>query len=111
VLLRSYRVEEWPLWFAVAGAPCPPLRGAIFDSSITMAEAAAQGAGIALVPVAMFAREIAAGRLVQPFPEAVAAGSYWLTWLKSKPRTPGMQAFQDWLLRRVREPESLFGSV
>ena len=23
-LLRSYRADEWPRWFAVAGLPCPP---------------------------------------------------------------------------------------
>jgi LysR family transcriptional regulator, regulator of gene expression of beta-lactamase len=27
-LLRSYRMEEWPLWFAVAGSPCPMIQGA-----------------------------------------------------------------------------------
>lgn len=66
-LLRSYRVEEWPLWFAMAGSPCPSIRGPIFDNSITMVEAAAQGVGVALVPASMFRRAIAAGRLVQPF--------------------------------------------
>lgn len=105
-LLRSYRVDEWPLWFARAAAsPCPPVRGPIFDSSVTMADAAAQGVGVALLPVAMFRRELATGRLVQPFPVAVAVGSYWLTWLKSKPLSAGMRAFRDWLLGALREPE------
>jgi LysR family transcriptional regulator of beta-lactamase len=97
-LLRSYRIEEWPLWFGMTDAPCPTIRGPMFDSSVTMAEAAAQGLGVALVPVCMFQRDLAAERLVQPFMIEVSAGSYWLTWLKSKPLTAGMGAFRDWLL-------------
>jgi LysR family transcriptional regulator of beta-lactamase len=70
----------------------------MFDSSVTMAEAAAQGLGIALVPVCMFQRDLAAERLVQPFKIGVPVSSYWLTWLKSKPLSRGMEAFRDWLL-------------
>ncbi|HEU6442456.1 MAG TPA: LysR family transcriptional regulator [Microvirga sp.] len=100
-LLRSYRVEEWPLWFNMTDTPCPTIRGPMFDSSVTMAEAAAQGLGAALVPVCMFQRDLTAERLVQPFKIEVLAGSYWLTWLKSKPLTPGMEAFRDWLLLKL----------
>ena len=49
-LLRSYRSDEWHRWFAAAAAPCPPLRGFVFDSSLALAEAAAQEAGVALLP-------------------------------------------------------------
>lgn len=101
-LLRSYRAEEWPLWFAVAGAPCPMIQGPIFDSSVAMAEAASRGVGVALVPVAMFARELASSRLARPFTTEVAAGSYWLTWLKSKELTLGMRAFRDWIIEMMR---------
>ncbi|MDI1239341.1 MAG: LysR family transcriptional regulator [Polaromonas sp.] len=98
VLLRSYRADEWVSWFAAAGAPCPVLRGAVFDSSLTMAEAAAQGAGAALLPVRMFARELQQGRLVRPFAVEVSNGRYWLTRLKSRPVTQAMRAFTAWLL-------------
>lgn len=98
VLLRSYRADEWMQWFAEAGAPCPVLRGAVFDSSLTMAEAAAQGAGIALLPVRMFARELQQGRLVRPFAAEVSNGRYWLSRLKSRPETTAMLAFSAWLL-------------
>lgn len=100
-LLRSYRVDEWPLWFAAAGVKPPPLRGSMFDSSRALVEAAAQGAGVALVPVAMFAREIEEGRVVQPFAITASAGSYWLTHLKSREETPSMSAFRTWLLAEV----------
>jgi LysR family transcriptional regulator of beta-lactamase len=51
----------------------------------------------------MFQRDLDGGRLVQPFTIEAVAGSYWLTWLKSKPVTPGMSAFRDWLLNTLRQ--------
>jgi LysR family transcriptional regulator of beta-lactamase len=101
-LLRSYRTDEWPRWFASAGLACPPIKGAMFDSSITMAEGAAQGAGVALLPVAMFERELSAGRLVQPFDMKVAMGDYWLTSLKSTVETDAMRAFRQWIVATAR---------
>ena len=100
-LLRSYRVDEWPLWFKAAGVKPPGLRGWMFDSSRALVEAAVQGAGVALVPVAMFAREIADGRVVQPFAITASVGSYWLTHLKSRAETPSMNAFRTWILADI----------
>ena len=101
-LLRSYRADEWASWFAAAGLPLPLLRGPVFDSSITMAGAAAQGAGVALLPVALFGEELRNERLVQPFELGVASGRYWLTRLKSRPVTAAMRTFREWLLREGR---------
>jgi LysR family transcriptional regulator of beta-lactamase len=44
----------------------------------------------------MFGHELHARQLVQPFPIAVETGGYWLTWLKSRPLTPAMEAFRAW---------------
>jgi LysR family transcriptional regulator, regulator of gene expression of beta-lactamase len=100
-LLRSYRMDEWALWFRSADLEPPSLRGWMFDSSRALVEAAALGAGVALVPVAMFAREIEEGRIIQPFETAVSAGSYWLTHLKSRAETLSMTAFRKWILAEV----------
>ncbi len=96
-LLRSYRSDEWHRWFAAAAAPCPPLRGFVFDSSLALAEAAAQEAGVALLPVMMFERELRQGRLVCPFEQRIVLGAYWLTRLMSRPQTAAMAAFRTWL--------------
>ena len=96
-LLRSYRAADWPDWFAAAGLSPPPIRGPVFDSSWVMVEAAIQGAGVALAPPMMFARDLQQGRLARPFPTEVSAGRYWLTWLKSKTPGPALRAFQAWL--------------
>ncbi|MBW6390116.1 LysR family transcriptional regulator [Billgrantia antri] len=103
-LLRSYRENEWPHWFAAAGVSRPPARthGVTFDSSLAMMEAAVQGAGVALAPPRMFARQLGSGEIVQPFEIHAALGSYWLTRLKSRPPGFAMQAFETWLFDEVR---------
>jgi len=103
VLLRSYRAEEWPAWFAAAGAPAVGAAGPVFDSSQLMVQAAMRGEGVALAPPSMFAFELAQGWLERPFAAEVRAGSYWLTRLRSRPVTGAMQAFRGWLLSEAAE--------
>jgi len=112
-LLMSYRSDEWPKWFAAAGVPDPPspLRGMVFDSSLSMMEAAIQGAGIALAPPLMFVRQLDAGAVVQPFPHMISTGSYWLTKLKSRGATQAMDAFRTWLLEQSQNATQSSSSV
>lgn len=102
MLLRSYRSDEWEAWFAAVGRPCPALAGPIFNSSIALAEVAAEGGGVALLPVAMFARQISAGRLVQPFAQTIDVGRYYLTYPADREVTPAMASFADWLAAEER---------
>ncbi|MGF7148869.1 LysR family transcriptional regulator of beta-lactamase [Sphingomonas zeicaulis] len=97
-LLRSYRTDEWEGWFEAAGGIAPRVRGPIFDSSLAIAEAAARGAGVALLPVAMFERELAEERLARPFAADVSTGAYWLVRLKSRPLSAALARFRDWLI-------------
>ncbi|MBR3192469.1 LysR family transcriptional regulator [Bosea sp. (in: a-proteobacteria)] len=103
VLLRSYRADEWTLWSEAAGIEPLQARGPVFDSSIALAEVAAAGEGVALVPALLFSRYFDDGRLVRPFPVEVSLGSYWLTWLQSRSLTPAMLAFRDWLTHESRK--------
>jgi LysR family transcriptional regulator, regulator of gene expression of beta-lactamase len=98
VLLRSYRPDEWSRWFEQTGLSAPRLHGgAVFDSSALMIAAAEAGAGVALAPASMFARELTTERLVRPFDIEVSLGRYWLTRLHSRPETDAMRAFAGWL--------------
>ena len=97
-LLRSYRADEWALWFGAAGVAAPVFRGPMFDSSALMVTAAAAGLGVALAPPAMFTRELASELLVQPFALTIDAGRYWLTRLMSRPESEAMQRFRGWLV-------------
>jgi DNA-binding transcriptional LysR family regulator len=78
----------------------------MFDSSITMAEAAAQGAGVTLLPVAMFERDLSLGRLVQPFDIRVSIGDYGSCRSSQRPRPTRCARFvngslQAWDLANV----------
>jgi LysR family transcriptional regulator of beta-lactamase len=97
-LLRSYRAQDWPIWLEQAGVPNIVARGPLFDSSWIMVQAAIRGEGVALVPVAMFQRELAEGILVRPFDTQVDLGCYWLTRLFRRAATPAMMLFRDWLM-------------
>jgi LysR family transcriptional regulator, regulator of gene expression of beta-lactamase len=97
-LLRSYRPGEWAKWFEAAKCRQPKLAGPMFDSSVGLAHAAAQGAGVALLPHLLFADDLARKRLARPFGVEVCLGAYWLTSLKSRRVSPAMQMFRDWLV-------------
>jgi LysR family transcriptional regulator of beta-lactamase len=103
MLLRSYRADEWPRWFAAAGVVPPSLRGPVFDSSLPMVAMAEAGLGVALAPPAMFLDALMAERLVQPFAVEIETGSYWLTRLISRPESVAMRAFADWIAQEVRQ--------
>ncbi|WDG40145.1 LysR family transcriptional regulator [Pseudomonas synxantha] len=98
-LLRSYRADEWSLWFQAAGLPTDTRvpRGIVFDSSLAMMEAALQGSGVALAPALMFSRQLESDVFRQPFQVGITTGSYWLTRLQSRNETPAMLAFKGWL--------------
>ena len=97
-LLRSYRAQDWPAWFAEAGLEVGAVRGPLFDSSLVMVQAAMLGEGVALAPAAMFRREIDSGRIVRPFAIDAAIDGYWLTRLKSRPISRATELFRRWLL-------------
>ncbi|RDI15170.1 LysR family transcriptional regulator [Comamonas sp. AG1104] len=101
-LLRSYRTQEWEGWFAGLDQAAPLARGAMFDSSLTLAEAAAQGAGVALLPARMFEHMLQQGRLVRPFAHEVDTGAYWLTYLKSRQASSALQTFRQWLMTQLQ---------
>lgn len=104
-LLRSYRADEWNLWFQAAGLPADTLvpRSIVFDSSLAMMEAALQGTGVALAPALMFSRQLESDAIRQPFGVGISTGSYWLTRLQSRAETSAMLAFKGWLQAVARE--------
>jgi LysR family transcriptional regulator, regulator of gene expression of beta-lactamase len=96
-LLRSYRTDDWPAWARAAGCDALHARGPQFDSSVLMVQAALLGSGVALAPPSMFARELAEGRLVQPFAVEVDMGRYWLTRHLGREPSTALRAFTAWL--------------
>jgi LysR family transcriptional regulator of beta-lactamase len=87
---------------AAGEPPSPTHRVMVFDSSVTMLEAA-QGVGIAIAPVDMFTHLLNSERIVQPFATQIDLGSYWLTRLQSRTETPAMREFAQWLVGKMQK--------
>lgn len=99
--------REWALWIAEAGlAERPPTspNAPLFTADTQVLEMAAAMANGALgfgSPV-MFAADIAAGRLAQPFEVYFGdVGGYWLVYPRDRRRARKIAAFRDWMLAQV----------
>ncbi len=102
-LMRTFRKDEWECWLQVAKVEPWRICGPVFDSSRLMVESAMQCGGVALAPAVMFERELQSGLLARPFSEEVDLGSYWLTYLKSRPKTAALKAFEHWVTQQCKE--------
>jgi LysR family transcriptional regulator, glycine cleavage system transcriptional activator len=99
---------EWNAWYVNAGvtrgAPEPGGGPRITADTQTLevATAVANGA-VAIGSPVMFARDIEAGRLIQPFEIYIGdVGGYWLAYPQDRRRTRKIAAFREWLLDHVR---------
>ena len=109
-LLHMERIghdDEWSAWFSNAGvlpkgAPQPATpRLSAGTQTVEVAAALATG-GVAIGSPVMFGREIAEGRLIQPFEVFIGSGSgYWLVYPRDRRRARKIAAFREWLLAQV----------
>lgn len=98
--------REWTPWFRNAGvdvpmiAPAPPRIAA--DTQVLEVAAAMANKSFAFGSPVMFANDLAAGRLVQPFEVYIGEeGGYWLAYPKDRRRARKIAAFREWILARV----------
>jgi LysR family glycine cleavage system transcriptional activator len=106
LLQHSTRPRAWADWLAMMGVPAVDgFRGPRFHHHAMVAEAAAQGMGVALMPRFLVAEELAAGRLVLPFDRALDTGeAYVLAYLEASADLPALRLFRDWLLAEAAVP-------
>lgn len=93
--------ESWEEWFAETGHIVPPgvARGRRLDNQQIMGRAAVEGHGVALLNPPFFADDLAAGRLIQPFPDLLRSQrNYFLVYPKTRAQQPKIQAFRSWIL-------------
>ncbi|CAO3382272.1 transcriptional regulator GcvA [Azospirillum argentinense] len=98
--------QDWRAWLAAAGLPFfEALRqGAVFDAMDPAMQAAAAGMGATVADRMLCAEDVAAGRLVLPFPEIEASsGSYWFVCPEGMQDRPAVAAFRSWLLEEARD--------
>lgn len=99
LLTLESRPRAWARWLEAQGVPGDPRRGMVFDQFATMAQAAAGGLGLALLPRALMAEELASGAVVPAFDRAVAShGGYWLVWPEAREGYPPLERFRAWAL-------------
>jgi len=101
LLFQSLRPRAWNDWLESQGIDAPRLSGARFDQFMIVAQAAAAGAGLALVPRFLIEPELAAGTLVEVFAHRLKSQSaYWLVHAKG-PGSPALSRFRDWLIAQT----------
>lgn len=92
------RPGAWEEWFARNGLEAARLRGMLFDQFSHLAEAAALGMGIALLPRFLAEAEIDRGRLRALSAEPMdVEGSYFLVWPGLQSPGAPLQTLLDWL--------------
>lgn len=96
--------EWWEVWLSAAGVALPAERipGIRLDSQATEGQAAMAGHGLGLLTPMFWTAELAAGRLVQPFPLiACERRGHWLVYPEHKRGRAKIRAFREWLLGEI----------
>jgi LysR family transcriptional regulator, glycine cleavage system transcriptional activator len=95
----------WHDWLAEAGQSALKPAGALtFDHFYLTIQAALDSLGVAMGPTTLIADDLAAGRLVTPFPGiSLPARSYFAYLPEAQSRDPHSAVFCDWLEQQGRE--------
>ncbi|EJL57173.1 transcriptional regulator [Rhizobium sp. CF122] len=100
----------WASWFEAAGVHNPDLAGrprSRLGAQSFEASAALAGQGVAILTPAFYRDDIAAGRLIQPFPIVCSDNDwdYWLAYPESRRNVPKIKAFRNWILEEMNVSE------
>jgi LysR family glycine cleavage system transcriptional activator len=102
-LLHDDSPDDWRRWLRAAGASgVDAERGHVFNDASMTLQLAVEGRGVALGRRVLVAGELAAGRLVRPFPKGIPSDPAY--YVVSSPHTtdlPRVQAFRTWLFSQV----------
>ncbi len=102
----------WEQWFRDWGVPTegPPPRGGLrLDNQANEGHAAMGAQGFALLTPFLWQGDIAAGRLVVPFPDKLSrrGWSYWLVFPPERRMVPKVKRFREWLLAEMEQANRL----
>ncbi|AOZ00990.1 transcriptional regulator [Cupriavidus sp. USMAHM13] len=100
LLHASTLPRAWDDWLAAAGVPeLAPAAALTLDHFYLTLQAALDGIGVAMGPTALVADDLAAGRLVAPFPDLrLPSRSYCCYLPQHKAGDAIVQAFAQWLV-------------
>ena len=112
LLHLATRPNAWKAWFAVNGLDIDVGPGTTFDQFATMAQAAAHGLGLALLPTFLIEEELKSGTLAAAWNEANSSiGSYSLIWPETRKHHPPLLRFQEWISSIIHEKQSIAGGA
>jgi LysR family glycine cleavage system transcriptional activator len=101
VLLRDDEPGAWERWLSQNGVrDVDPAPGAVLTDSAMLVAAAVEGQGVALARRSLALDDIAAGRLVLPFPRVrpmPTGRAYYVAAPREKLARPCVAAFREWL--------------
>lgn len=103
LLHEDRMLANWGLWFAMAKMDKPRSRGPAYSHGSLAIEAALRGEGIALGRSVLVAEDLAAGRLIAPFPalELKAERGYDLVYRPGNQDHPKVRAVREWLAAEI----------
>lgn len=104
LLHEDRMLANWERWFAMAGLDRARSRGPAYSHGSLAIEAALRGEGVALGRSVLVAEDLAAGRLVAPFPalKLKAERGYDLVYRPGNQDHPKVRAVWDWLADEIR---------
>ncbi|RWR14796.1 LysR substrate-binding domain-containing protein [Paenirhodobacter populi] len=107
LLHLTSRPDAWERYLEHHGIDPGQIHGMLFDQFATVAQAAASGLGVALLPTFLIEDEIARGRLVCPVGLPMRSKqAYHLCWPADHDDHPPLSRFRDWLVRETRAFEA-----
>lgn len=103
--MESDAAPNWRMWLKAAGVKDVDFdRGPQFSMDSLAIQAAIDGQGVALMSLTLVEQDIAAGRLVRPFPDEVRQKTkfgYYLVYPEAHLHHPKVAAFRDWVVREI----------
>ncbi len=104
LLVQASRRDAWNLWFDLAGITgATPQISTSFEHFLMLAQAAAAGSGVALIPSFLIEPELASGALVRPLALPITSeAAYYLVYPADRIANPRFRDFRDWMVREAR---------
>lgn len=107
-LLHDDERAGWTAWLEAAGVEGrASTRGPVFNDHALVIQMAMRGQGVALGDVPLLAEDIAAGRLIAPFPLSIGTGGYWIVAPDLDALGGAARAFAEWLKAEAAESQAL----
>ncbi len=103
LLVQSSRASAWSRWLRAAGVSAePPAPSGSFEQFLMLAQAAAGGAGAALIPRFLIEPELASGVLVSPLDISLASEeAYYLVSPAEVPESRALRHVRQWILEEA----------